>query len=46
MITDSLYTYRRIHFISGNAPFSDNLSSVFIRDDRMSQRPPSPAAAC
>jgi len=38
---DPFYTYSRIHFISGSASFfCDNLQSVIIREDRLSQGPP------
>jgi len=37
MISDPFYTYRRIHFTSGNAYFLLYLS--VIREGRMSQRP-------
>jgi len=38
MINGSFYTYRRIHFTSGNALFLWYLSLI-IRESRVSQRP-------
>jgi len=42
MINGPFYTYRLIHFISGNVySFSDNMQPLINPESRMSQRPPS-----